>query len=446
MHNESTAVGAAERARCGRSRTTSHARKLAAGARLRDRRRAKITHASRPHGGWSGVPQAYLEALGSQTDLQWSFHEFHAELRARFVSLLADSPDLVQRRQAEKMRLCCIAGGFSLNEDTGEVRPYLSRCKVRVCPLCQKARAANVARQVNILICSMKEPAHIVLTVKSHPGPLAPQVIHLRESFTKLRRTKLWRDNVKSGCYTIEITVNRKTKEWHPHLHVIADTPYIPQRLLRSAWHRITGDSHVVWISRVRSHDAAAWEVAKYAGKPARVDELADEQLLEFASTCHRQRMMQAFGKRPAAALHDVDCTDTDNSEPYTISAGKIRQLAAAGHKWPATFAILAARRWPMFQSYFLRAAPQLAAQLDPTTDPPSIHDLLDNLPPGRAPPPCHPPDTTQLDQALAECLRNIRTADDSGAYAAPPSRSQRHPVRLFGQNLSHTTGAYNDH
>ncbi len=410
MQTKPTPPGPAERSGSGHLPKTSHDRKLAAGAKLRDPRRAKIMHASRPHGGWSRVPPDYLEVR------TWAS---------------------VSRRAQRRQRATCDQG-----RQVGEV----CRCKNRLCPFCQKARSANIARQVHTLICSMKEPAHIVLTVKSDVGDLAPQIARLRTCFAKLRRSKLWRDNVTSGCYTVEVTINPKTGRWHPHLHVLADTPYIPQRLLRSAWHRITGDSHVVWIARVHNRDAAAWEISKYAGKPARIHELTNPQLLEFADAVHGQRMMQSFGKKPVGALHDVDATDTDKPDAFTISSGKLRQLAALGHKWPAAFAVLAAKRWPMFAPYFLQAAPQLAPYLDPATDPPSLQDLLCNQPPGRSPPPCPTPDTAQLDQALAECLRKIRDADTSGAYHSEPLRSHRRPVRLFGGNPLHSQGTYNDH
>lgn len=67
--------------------------------------------------------------------------------------------------------------------------------------------------------------------------------------------------------------IQRKTLEWHPHLHIFGVLEeWIDQESLSSTWHEITGDSMIVDIRRVRKHKELGYgkaiaEVCKYALK-----------------------------------------------------------------------------------------------------------------------------------------------------------------------------------
>src|SRR5260370_35334988 len=75
------------------------------------------------------------------------------------------------------------------------------------------------------------------------------------EAFAKLRESQLWKDEVSGGSYSLEVTYNRETGEWHPHGHCLIETgkdlrmDWIFE--LQNLWFQITGrffDEPSNWI------------------------------------------------------------------------------------------------------------------------------------------------------------------------------------------------------
>ena len=60
------------------------------------------------------------------------------------------------------------------------------------------------------------------------------------------------------GNVFIRKHIQRKTGEWHPHVHMFAllDT-WIDQEHLSETWHEITGDSFIVDIRRKKINNMA---------------------------------------------------------------------------------------------------------------------------------------------------------------------------------------------
>lgn len=130
---------------------------------------------------------------------------------------------------------------------------------------------------------------HITLTVPNLDFEEAPLMMmrELMLAFRRLRRLKLWKDNVKGGCYGLEVT--NKGNGWHPHLHIVADCQWLalhtpePRRgdsedtrkaklkgaaaELQSAWQFATGyERHMsLWLRRCDAN--AASEIVGYALK-----------------------------------------------------------------------------------------------------------------------------------------------------------------------------------
>lgn len=150
-------------------------------------------------------------------------------------------------------------------------------CHDRFCEACAGPRRRTVARNlVQYLetdpLTDLKRPRPLVvrfltLTLKSQVAPLADQLERLYDSFKRLRSRKDFRKLITGGVAMPELTYNRDSGTWHPHLHVIFQGDYVPQPLLKAAWLEITGDSYIVDVRAIFNAKYAAGYVAKYAGK-----------------------------------------------------------------------------------------------------------------------------------------------------------------------------------
>jgi hypothetical protein len=195
------------------------------------------------------------------------------------------------------------------------VRP--DSCRVRLCPDCERARASRMVRRVAEIADAMAAPAFWTFTVRN-VADLGPAVDVLLDAFATLRRRALFaggpcrspvhvcrtvpeRRNgnptgrlvraahpphraaagtacrcprcyrrprgraagcavcrhraIPGGVYTLEVTRNAARRDWHPHLHVLMDAPWVEHVEAREQWARATCEA---W----RRRDAAGARVA----------------------------------------------------------------------------------------------------------------------------------------------------------------------------------------
>jgi hypothetical protein len=94
-------------------------------------------------------------------------------------------------------------------------------CNHRLCPLCNNHRAERYRSRVQALFGTLSNPQLLTLTVPS-PRMMTREVID-----TLRRRLKAFLKQesplLKGGVYSIEITYNKHSKTWHPHVHCLVD-------------------------------------------------------------------------------------------------------------------------------------------------------------------------------------------------------------------------------
>lgn len=229
-----------------------------------------------------------------------------ADVQRRVVAILVDSADLAKLKLANRISDCCRTSTIGTKDD-GTLRVVEMRCKSKLCPICARRRAAAVFHRVQTAVRKMNSARFITLTLAHSQEPLREQLLRLRRAFAELRRSKLWKQGVVGGIYTLEITFNRKRREWHPHLHVIADGNFISRKLLAEQWHRVTGDSFIVDIRKVHSVKEAAKYISKYVAKTTSAGELEDDRLIEWVEQVRDIRFVQAFGNLHATKLDERD-------------------------------------------------------------------------------------------------------------------------------------------
>jgi len=219
--------------------------------------------------------------------------------------LTAEVPD---SRILDRYRSCGSMAYVEYSATLDSYRVRSNHCGLRVCPRC---RSYHRRRTADILYRMLGDPAKhepnthkmITLTMRSTRAPLAVQLDNLREAFRRLRATPLWRKSVAYGYGVVEVTCNAVTHQWHPHLHILARTRYIPQQALSTAWLRASRGSYVVDIRRLPHYHRAVRYVCKYVGKPPSLDTLDDpvERLREYWRATRHRKLTIRIGKHPPA-------------------------------------------------------------------------------------------------------------------------------------------------
>lgn len=180
--------------------------------------------------------------------------------------------------------------------DPPEYRLSAEYCRSRWCRPCQNERgriiAANLLEYLDGYL-----PLFITLTIRTHGLSLQDAVIKLYNSFAKLRQTDFWKSRVEGGCVVCEIKRCQDDARWHPHLHILATSKWVPVGWLGQKWHEITGDSYIVDVGRSASDYKTAYYLCKYLRKPVPAHIVRNhDYLTEAIKALRGRRMVATFG------------------------------------------------------------------------------------------------------------------------------------------------------
>lgn len=209
---------------------------------------------------------------------------------------------------AEKLSSCCENPMVYGSDDGHNVRMAERRCRSRCCPRCAKFRANELTSKLIAICRRMDSRRMITLTLRSVDAPLRDQLLELRRSFARLRRSPVWKDRVTGGVYTVEVTMNRETGLWHPHLHAIVDGSYFPCMDLKAAWEKSSKGSTIAHIRAVPSATHAARYVSSYVSKTSDATKFSNAEVAEWAEQVHGLRLASTFGN-----LHGVKLEEEEN-------------------------------------------------------------------------------------------------------------------------------------
>ncbi|MGH7747842.1 MAG: protein rep, partial [Candidatus Dormibacteria bacterium] len=207
-------------------------------------------------------------------------------------------------------------------------------CTHRLCHHCARLRSRRLAARVREMIEQLRgreitRYALLTLTYRDSEV-LEGSVSRCWRDFRKLRQRKLW-DQVHGCVATMEIKRGKRSRLWHPHLHVLVARPsctclrgrrigdsgptcphgklWCPHALnqccISDAWSEITGDSYVVHIRAVHAdHEGsmagAVREVVKYCTKLTEVSskerEDGESDVLELHRAIRGRRLLTTVG------------------------------------------------------------------------------------------------------------------------------------------------------
>lgn len=264
----------------------------------------------------------------------WASHK----LASSALSVVVEDVDAAQ---GWRMRHCADRLTFAREDDGHLALKRASFCRIRLCPMCQWRRSLKLGGQVRAVIDHLaasraqqgrKPYAYLLLTltIPNCPGDrLGATLDALQAGWQRMQRRKEFKAAVQGSVRCVEITYNRTSDTYHPHIHaLLAVLPsYLTGRtyLTRAKWLALWRDCMrnptitQIDIRRTTGDAAAVAEVAKYATKSTDMLRPGEGQrnvacVATLMAACRKRRFAGWAGVMRTAhqALHLDDVEDGD--------------------------------------------------------------------------------------------------------------------------------------
>lgn len=254
------------------------------------------------------------------------------KIKARLSAVYGSSSDLKMRKKARRIWSCKCAFMllFAVSANRATLVPY--SCNSRFCPQCSREKSGLAfARAIEHVGPRLQERGPkvslkwLTLTIKNPPfGKLDDGIKALLYAFRVLRtglshRVKsLWSTQVYGYLWALEVTINNRSRSWHPHIHVLADADYMKQSVLDEIFNtalKRKGHTGKVMIGagyarardgRVVKPRAGEWsqeqlhgavkEVTKYTLKAMDSSRITADQIFEITAVLAHKRLMGSGG------------------------------------------------------------------------------------------------------------------------------------------------------
>jgi hypothetical protein len=224
------------------------------------------------------------------------------------------------------------------HDDHSKLKLLTNRCHDRLCLPCAAVRSFQL-RDALLAQIQGKPHTFITLTLSGKGETLVALIDRLYRHFRALRQHPTWADRVSGGAAFLEVKWNAKAGRWHPHLHIVCDSKYLPQADLSDAWRSISHDSFIVDIRKIRDDRVAAGYVTKYASKPLNMTFARDPSKLQEAVIALKgRRLCLTFGTwygTPLTNAEDKELTEDERlDEAYRWEClGRVDDLARLPHR-----------------------------------------------------------------------------------------------------------------
>lgn len=182
---------------------------------------------------------------------------------------------------------CCKLSNVFFCGSCGHIEYRTSRCKNRICPICEPIRKKRIMDRYAKAIYSMRNPKMITVGIGHIPVLYGEVLSYWRKQFYRLIR-KIEK-KIRSGFVVIELSPS-----FHLHFHAVIDTPnYLPQSALSEAWEKISG-RYIVWISKCTPRLALSYLI-KYVVKSPEFE--SSEAFVDYYLITKNRRLFSTIGE-----------------------------------------------------------------------------------------------------------------------------------------------------
>lgn len=221
-------------------------------------------------------------------------------------------------RKQERFVNCGANMWLELRDDGRAARLRCEKCRDRCCVPCGAERAALIVENL-VQHTEGRNMRLVTFGLRHSKTSLASQIDRLYRSFAEMRRRAFWAGHVTGGAAFLEVKLSKYDNLWHPHLHVLVEGEYMPQKPLSRLWHEVTGDSSIVHITKISDLGHACRYVTKYVTKPLDSSVFCSDEVLDEAINGLRgRRLCLTFGAWRGFRLLDVE----DDGHAWTSVGG----------------------------------------------------------------------------------------------------------------------------
>jgi len=217
--------------------------------------------------------------------------EFNASLR-----LYRSIETRNENTKVERLENCRTYSWFVRNKESGQVRVRSNHCRLRWCPMCSKLKSYFVYLSVTGWLQQINEPKLLTLTLRHSNSSLYQQINDIYYFFRQLRKIRWLKKAIRGGIWFFQIKWIERTKSWHPHLHVLLDSAFLPQSELSETWCKVTHGSYIVDIRTVRDPEETAKYVSRYVSRPAELSSLTLSLAKQVFHALHGKRLAGSWG------------------------------------------------------------------------------------------------------------------------------------------------------
>jgi plasmid rolling circle replication initiator protein Rep len=230
------------------------------------------------------------------------------KIHGKLIDSLCNSFEKIEKATQEKAKRMKDCGSvISINQQGKIINANF--CKNRYCPICQWRKSRKAFAKSYKVQKRMEQKFNynylfLTLTLRNTPD-LARGIDDILKSFKSLQDTSQYRKVVKGFIRTLEITYNKESKEWHPHLHIIlaVKEDYFKNSELytyRETWAKLWKQSAKIEyypqcdIRKINENERenAIAEVSKYMVKPIDINISAETEKI------YTSLLKSTFGRR----------------------------------------------------------------------------------------------------------------------------------------------------
>ena len=260
------------------------------------------------------------------------------KLAARYQMIGKKSTELstdYYTRKYERLEQCSTYLEFRREKSTKKYKLFNTNlCRVRLCPLCAYKRSLSVYHNTADIIkyintkYSRSKYLFLTLTIKNVPGSeLSNAIDNLTRGWQNMSKQKRITNVVLGTVRSIEITYNKRSNTYHPHLHVLIHTTndiyagrnYISQAEFADRWQSAAGIDYqpVVDVRRLRHNNGReVAEIAKYSVKPLEWDKCSESVIVTLDDVLHKRHLLSLSGTM-REAKRDLKIADIEEKKEW---------------------------------------------------------------------------------------------------------------------------------
>ena len=234
----------------------------------------------------------------------------YSKSRQKWFRLKHHYADVLEKNgydtEARTISTCHEVSHLAGCKECQNVRYILHKCGHRLCPICSYHVSRMRADFLQRISAKLAHPKLVTLTIPSQGNDHAGAFQALIKGFRSLRRDPLFR-HVKGGAYSYEVIPHEDY--FHIHLHLLIDSPYIPIKILFSAWRRILNTRYASVDVRAATNAKAREYITKYAAKNHSISTNPD-LIWKLYEAIKGRRLFGTFGTWYNAKLDDDPTAD----------------------------------------------------------------------------------------------------------------------------------------